>query len=78
MSNIRIKLASTTGATPKPSTAPRNAPKCSIHHVPLISFCPACRGAVKSKKKAVSSRENGKLGGRPLGSKDTKSRARAK
>lgn len=40
-------------------------PKCPIHRIDLVSFCPACRGSVRSKKKAASSRENGKLGGRP-------------
>ena len=39
--------------------------KCKIHGVPLVCFCPACRGTVQSKRKAESSRENGKLGGRP-------------
>jgi hypothetical protein len=39
--------------------------KCAIHRVDLVSFCPACRGAVRSKRKALTSRENGKLGGRP-------------
>src|SRR5437773_12018573 len=38
--------------------------RCPIHKVPLVCFCPACRGAVRSKRKAQSSRENGKLGGR--------------
>lgn len=39
--------------------------KCSTHRIDLVSFCPACRGAITSKKKAASSRLNGKLGGRP-------------
>jgi len=39
--------------------------KCPIHNVPLVCYCPACRGSAKSKRKAVSSRENGKKGGRP-------------
>src|SRR5260370_39340041 len=39
--------------------------KCPKHHIDLVSFCPACRGAVRSKRKAISSRKNGKLGGRP-------------
>jgi hypothetical protein len=41
--------------------------KCPIHKVELV--CPACVGAVTSKRKAASYRENGKLGGRPKGSK---------
>ena len=40
-------------------------PMCKIHGIPLICYCPACRGAAKSERKAESSRENGKLGGRP-------------
>ena len=43
--------------------------KCPIHNIPLVCYCPACRGAAKSTRKAKSSRENGKLGGRPKGSK---------
>ncbi len=39
--------------------------KCPIHNVPLVCYCPACRGSAKSKRKAASSRENGKKGGRP-------------
>lgn len=39
--------------------------KCRIHGVPLVCFCPACYGTVRSKRKAKSSRVNGKLGGRP-------------
>ncbi len=39
--------------------------KCPIHNVPLVCYCPACRGSAKSKRKAATSRENGKLGGRP-------------
>jgi hypothetical protein len=42
--------------------------KCPIHNIPLVCYCPACRGAVTSKRKAASSRANGKLGGRPKGS----------
>jgi hypothetical protein len=44
--------------------------KCPIHKVELICYCPACRGEATSKRKAASSRENGKLGGRPKGSKN--------
>jgi hypothetical protein len=43
--------------------------KCPIHNIPLVYYCPACRGEAKSKRKAAASRENGKLGGRPKGSK---------
>jgi len=32
--------------------------------------CPACLGAATSKSKAAASRKNGKLGGRPKGSKN--------
>ena len=39
--------------------------KCRIHGVPLVCFCPACYGTVRSKRKAKSSRANGKLDGRP-------------
>ena len=46
--------------------------KCKIHGVPLVCFCPACRGTVQSKRKAESSRENGKLGGRPRKNKTEK------
>jgi hypothetical protein len=41
-------------------------PKCPIHKINLVCFCPACRGEKTSKKKSKASRENGKLGGRPL------------
>ena len=40
-------------------------PKCPTHRIDLVSFCPACRGSVRSKRKAASSRANGRLGGRP-------------
>ena len=39
--------------------------KCQVHKIDLVSFCPACRGSVRSKRKAASSRANGRLGGRP-------------
>lgn len=39
--------------------------KCPIHKIPLVCYCPACRGEKKSKRKAAASRENGKMGGRP-------------
>jgi hypothetical protein len=44
--------------------------KCSIHNIEMICYCPACRGSVTSKAKRNASRENGKLGGRPKGSKN--------
>ena len=44
--------------------------KCAIHKVELVCYCPVCRGSVISKRKAATSRENGKLGGRPKGSKN--------
>jgi hypothetical protein len=43
--------------------------KCPIHK-DVEMICPACVGAATSKRKAVSSRQNGKLGGRPKGSKN--------
>ena len=43
--------------------------KCPIHKIELICYCPACRGAVTTERKAGTSRSNGKLGGRPKGSK---------
>jgi len=51
--------------------------KCSIHHVEMICYCPACRGSATSRAKRKASRENGKLGGRPKGSKDKHERSRA-
>jgi hypothetical protein len=39
--------------------------KCKIHRILLVCYCPACRGSVRSERKAQSSRKNGKLGGRP-------------
>jgi hypothetical protein len=44
--------------------------RCPIHDVEMICYCPACRGSVTSKAKKNASRENGKLGGRPKGSKN--------
>src|SRR5580704_16238341 len=48
--------------------------RCPIHKIPLV--CPACRaakaGSVTSDQKAAASRENGKLGGRPKGSRKKK------
>jgi hypothetical protein len=52
--------------------------KCPIHNVELICYCPACRGSVTSKRKSASSRENGKLGGRPKGSKNKQKNAKPK
>lgn len=46
--------------------------QCAVHGIDLVKFCPACRGETKSKKKAASSRENGKLGGRPASAKKRK------
>lgn len=39
--------------------------QCPVHKVDLVCFCPACRGAVTSVRKARSSRHNGMRGGRP-------------
>ena len=44
--------------------------ECSIHKIELVTYCPACRGSATSKRKVRASRENGKLGGRPKGSKN--------
>jgi aryl-alcohol dehydrogenase-like predicted oxidoreductase len=44
--------------------------KCPVHKVELVCYCPVCRGSLTSKRKAAASRENGKLGGRPKGSKN--------
>jgi hypothetical protein len=45
-----------------------NRMKCPIHGIPLVCYCPACRGALTSQAKADAARANGKLGGRPKGS----------
>ena len=42
--------------------------KCPIHGIPLVCYCPACRGELTSQAKAEAARANGKLGGRPKGS----------
>jgi aryl-alcohol dehydrogenase-like predicted oxidoreductase len=42
---------------------------CPKHGIPLVCYCPACRGQIATKRKSAASRENGKLGGRPKGSK---------
>jgi hypothetical protein len=52
--------------------------KCQIHKIDLVSFCPACRGSVRSKRKAASSRINGRLGGRPRKSASRQSAAAAR
>lgn len=49
---------------------------CPIHKIPLVCYCPACRGEQTSMRKAASSRANGKLGGRPQGSGKKKGGAR--
>jgi hypothetical protein len=43
--------------------------KCPIHRIDLICYCPACRGARTSARKAKASAANGRLGGRPKGSR---------
>jgi hypothetical protein len=48
--------------------------KCLIHNVPLVCYCPVCRGSATSKRKAKTSRENGRLGGRPKGRKSKANR----
>ena len=48
--------------------------KCKIHGIPLVCYCPACRGSARSERKAESSRENGRLGGRPPKAEKLKSR----
>ena len=47
-----------------------SAMRCLIHNVELICYCPACRGSITSARKVKASRSNGKLGGRPKGSKN--------
>ena len=42
------------------------AKKCPTHKkVTLVSFCPACRGSITSRRKKKASRMNGRKGGRP-------------
>jgi hypothetical protein len=48
------------------------AMKCPIHGIPLVCYCPACRGGVRSQLKAEAARKNGKLGGRPKGTRAKK------
>jgi hypothetical protein len=52
--------------------------KCPTHKIPMVrvtmTFCPACRGSLTSDRKIRASRKNGKLGGRPVDSKDSKQR----
>lgn len=43
------------------------AMRCPVHKIPLVCYCPACRGSVRSRRKAVAARANGKMGGRPKG-----------
>jgi hypothetical protein len=50
--------------------------KCKVHGIPLVCYCPACRGSARSKHKAESSRANGKLGGRPKGKRKVETKAR--
>jgi len=40
-------------------------PKCPIHKIDMVCYCPACRGSARSGRKAESSRLNGLKGGRP-------------
>jgi len=42
-----------------------NSLTCPEHGVALVTFCPACRGSHTSARKKVSSKINGRLGGRP-------------
>ena len=46
-----------------------DAMKCATQTIDLVSYCPACRGEATTTRKAATSRANGKLGGRPPGSK---------
>jgi hypothetical protein len=52
--------------------------KCPIHKIPMVCYCPACRGSARSELKAMAARENGKLGGRPKGSGNKQDREAAK
>ena len=38
---------------------------CEVHGIPLICYCPACRGEVRSARKKAAAMANGKRGGRP-------------
>ena len=44
--------------------------KCPVHKVELVCYCPACRGSITTARKAAAAQANGKLGGRPKGSKN--------
>ncbi len=46
------------------SVYPMKVPRCKVHNIPMVCYCPACRGEVSSERKAESSRRNGLLGGR--------------
>lgn len=35
-----------------------NRPICDKHKIPLVCFCPACRGEIKNQKRTLASREN--------------------
>lgn len=54
------------------------AMKCPIHGIPLVCYCPACRGSTRSEQKTQAARENGRLGGRPKGSGKKKAKKGAK